>query len=503
MKKLLSLILACIMLFGLLAGCNNEKPVETKPGETQGNNKPNETKPVETEPAKDPVTIKWIIGAPEQPMLDSVVEKINEYIEPLIGVTLEIELIDRGAIDEKMKMRYASGEEFDLVWTGWAGANNAIYAAEMGALMPLDDYISEVPALMEAIGADRERSGRFLTDGKLYAIANMQSIVQPYCLVVQKEYADKYGLDVSDYPSKADLDAFFEKVYANEKDVYCYNPDTLPHGSDITVTTCQNMVAAIADSFTGAPTVYHTYEHDYHLTGYRTGREWIDKGYIRKDILSADPSLIDIEENEGKYVVFTRPYTAYGMEEQFDFECYFFVDEIYWATASAIQATMTGISANCEHPVEALKVLELAMTDKYFYNLLTHGIEGINYNVVDGAVVKVEGAEYELAGWTNGNVFLDITMTEEDTAAVAALEAGATYNPYDGFVFDRTPYESEIALIKAVLTENDKAYYAVDDVEAWIADVNSKLKAAGIDKLKEAFQKAVDEFRAANPERFQ
>ena len=56
MKKLVALLLAIVMVVGIFAGCNTEKPVETKPGETQPN-KPAETKPAETEaPFSHPVT---------------------------------------------------------------------------------------------------------------------------------------------------------------------------------------------------------------------------------------------------------------------------------------------------------------------------------------------------------------------------------------------------------------------------------------------------------------
>ena len=53
MKKLVALLLAIVMVVGIFAGCNTEKPVETKPQETQGGtNKPAETKPAETKPTE-------------------------------------------------------------------------------------------------------------------------------------------------------------------------------------------------------------------------------------------------------------------------------------------------------------------------------------------------------------------------------------------------------------------------------------------------------------------
>ena len=62
MKKLVALLLVLVMVVGMFAACDTNKPVETKPGETQPN-KPAETKPAETEKAfshpvtTDPITI--------------------------------------------------------------------------------------------------------------------------------------------------------------------------------------------------------------------------------------------------------------------------------------------------------------------------------------------------------------------------------------------------------------------------------------------------------------
>ena len=50
MKKLVALLLVLVMVVGMFAACDTNKPVETKPGETQPN-KPAETKPQETEKA--------------------------------------------------------------------------------------------------------------------------------------------------------------------------------------------------------------------------------------------------------------------------------------------------------------------------------------------------------------------------------------------------------------------------------------------------------------------
>ena len=58
MKKMLALLLALVMLLSVLAACNNEKPVETQPKETQGNTA-GETQPAETTAPVDPEAEKY------------------------------------------------------------------------------------------------------------------------------------------------------------------------------------------------------------------------------------------------------------------------------------------------------------------------------------------------------------------------------------------------------------------------------------------------------------
>ena len=59
MKKLVALLLAIVMVVGIFAGCNTEKPVETKPQETQGGT----NKPAETQPASNAMTYAEYVAA--------------------------------------------------------------------------------------------------------------------------------------------------------------------------------------------------------------------------------------------------------------------------------------------------------------------------------------------------------------------------------------------------------------------------------------------------------
>ena len=88
MKKLISLLLALVMLFTLAACNNSDKPVETKPNETKPQSGNNEgTKPVETAPA-EPVKIT-LFPLNANAMSGEVGGWIGEYLASQ-GIILEI-----------------------------------------------------------------------------------------------------------------------------------------------------------------------------------------------------------------------------------------------------------------------------------------------------------------------------------------------------------------------------------------------------------------------------
>ena len=83
MKKLIALLLALVMVVSVLAACNTEKPVETKPNTDKPNEtKPVETKPNETEPAGEQITLRlahWGLGTEEEYNLER--QMIDLYME--------------------------------------------------------------------------------------------------------------------------------------------------------------------------------------------------------------------------------------------------------------------------------------------------------------------------------------------------------------------------------------------------------------------------------------
>ena len=115
MKKILALVLALVMLLSLLAACNNTKPVETQPKET---NKPVETKPAETQPqeTEDPgitfplaenkeISVMITMGNSAYSLNDNLAWK---HLQEISNITLNtIEFAPNDA-SEKLNLIYTS-----------------------------------------------------------------------------------------------------------------------------------------------------------------------------------------------------------------------------------------------------------------------------------------------------------------------------------------------------------------------------------------------------------
>ena len=170
MKKLICTLLALVLVLSALAGCNTDKPAETKPKETQGATKPAETKPGETTPPATEWTEegylpfangeKLTIGTLEA----SVVEDYNNspmtiWLEKATGVDIEFVFFpgDAGEKQQKFALMVAGGEKLpDIIMNGVELTNQMIKEyGEDGYFVDLQDYyfdMNYMPHLTQALG---------------------------------------------------------------------------------------------------------------------------------------------------------------------------------------------------------------------------------------------------------------------------------------------------------------------------------------------------------------
>ena len=147
-KKLLALTLALVMLLGVLAGCNNDKPVETQPKET----KPAETKPAETKPAETEskeialdafagtklkgLIVKYSRDESNGPDDKAVLQKA----EAALGIDIEWTIVEDSVYKDQRSIILASGDLPDFM-LGMMDNNTLVQNADMFMNLLEDDML--------------------------------------------------------------------------------------------------------------------------------------------------------------------------------------------------------------------------------------------------------------------------------------------------------------------------------------------------------------------------
>ena len=95
MKKFVSLIVVAALL-GTAAGCKKKEEVKEEGGA---------------------ITLKVLMPAEQQKDLNLVMDEVNKITEEKIGAKIDMVFIDSGAYTEKMNMKLATKEYFDVCFT--------------------------------------------------------------------------------------------------------------------------------------------------------------------------------------------------------------------------------------------------------------------------------------------------------------------------------------------------------------------------------------------------
>lgn len=495
-KRMLAMLMAGIMTVGMLAGCGDGKEAQTNSeSKVTSNNVESKESEVKKE---DPVTVKWLMFGTEAEDHDMVMEEVNKLLLEKINVQLDFEVIPAGEYEDKVRLANTSGEDFDIVFTSnWRNKFADNIAQE--ALLPLNDLLAEygqgivdsVPEWLFDVGYVGEN---------LYAVPNQQILCSYKTLIVQKEYAEKYDLDVTEVTCEADWEKFYsfwDQILENEEDLIPlgYNSGlgfamdiktdgvgsefSVPRNSDEKVATC-----------------------DMNYQDAKIKREFWEKGYIRQDIATVTDDSAYVTNN--RYVcrlVTGKPGVAAETQSSTGVEWIEIQVGTPYVSAMEGISTMTAINSNSKHPEAAMKLINLMYTDKEVFNMVLFGLEGVHYDkVADNRVEQYEDTKYNYSGmgWAIGNQFnayytLQADGTWEETDAI---NRSAEVSSMRGYSFDSSNVQSELAQMSAVNGEYTNWQYLTDDFETTYAEMMKKYEQAGLETVRAEVQRQVDEFLA-------
>lgn len=441
------------------------------------------------------VELTWFVPISEQPDGDLVLEKVSEITKEKIGATLNLQFVDIAAYTERMTMNMASGNSFDLCFTGYL--NPYLQGVDNGGYMGIGALLKEhAPKLLESLP---EYVWEIATvNGEIYAVPNLQGFAPPNSLYLYKDLTEKYNFDTSTIKTVEDVEPFLATIKENEPELIPYrmNYGVNMWTGDIYEEITSGLVIRCDGSSPEVLLLYDTPEYKHAIS---ILHDWFQKGYIRSDLLSAGSDIQDF--NAGKYAVNQSGYLpgAEATAKQTTNRDVIIVPVTKpYLSKSKSMAAMTAVGLNSKNPEKAVQLLELVNTDKSVLNLLALGIKDKHYKLNnEGKFEIISGSGYQTAGgWLFGNQFNQILAAGQNDDVweeTAKLNLDAVRSPILGFVLDTESIKNEISQVATVVSEFSGNIHIVNNYSDY-DQFMQKLKDAGIDKLKEEVQKQINAY---------
>jgi len=506
------MLLVTVVTLGLFAGCGAE---DNKGKEESQVSQPSESEVKESEVQESEVQEEEVnlfeeevnliyclpLASDEYAGFGDIVEELNKITKEKINATVTVEMIPLGEYTDKMQMKFASGEEWDVCFTGlW---NPYLDAVNKGAYAELTEEVlnTYAPEFMAQINPGAWEACSI--NGKIYGAPIEQIYVRQTGLRFATDLTDKYGFDYTAVKTFEDLDDYLATIKENE-------PEAVPFMGASAIldyafsymgfdAIAGNGVPGVVYFDAETPVVVNQYASEEFMEVCKKMREWNLAGYFPADIITGSDS---VGQQTVRAVDLDPAYKPGGTVAESQLRGYA-ISEIGIGNAAlttgSVQATMTAVSANSENVERAVAFINLLNTDEDVLNLLCHGIEGVDYQFVgDGSDRVIEmisgypGIYSFFVGCVFNEYYTDPTQvgTWEETREI---NGNAPASCIMGFVFNSEPVATEIAQCNTVVSEYAHPIQCGEvDTEEAIATLLEKLEEAGASKVMAEMQKQID-----------
>ena len=517
-KNILALFLVIALAAGILAGCtggpdNNSGEPTKEPGNTSDSSKaPQEEK------LKEAHLIYYLWGS-EGAANPDILAEINKKLNKDLNATLEVKYIDWPDVATKYPLLFASGEKFDMSHASPTAAVSYYALAAQDALVDITDMLDTyAPTLKAEIPEETWQGAKF--NGKIYGVPTLYSEFTPYGYVYRKDLMEKYNL--SEINSIETMEAYMDAVVKNEN-FPALNGDSTDAQNlyrlfvDLTGSWIEapgipleqlHLVAESAENYTE---IFHPAFTDEFADWAVLMDKWADKGYWQQDILSSQVGGKTNFNNgvSGGFIAHMPDWTGnYGALK----ESMPNVETEFWCPAEqndkikkkAGVENSTVISVNSDHPERALMVIEKFMTDESYYRLIQYGLEGRQYEVVDGLAQQPAGFNADVDGggfaaWALRNDRLNIPYKTEDPRRYELIDKWketSIDNPFTGFSFNPNHVNIELSSIANVNSQLGIQIMLgkTNDPAKAVEQYREQLKQAGIEKVIGELKKQLESF---------
>lgn len=509
-KKLLCLLCAAAMLVTMLAACGGEAKSPTTPNNDTPSNINNEDNtPTEV------VNIVWYVAgtAPNKP--DDVIKALNEKSAADIGVT--VEFLFQGSDDSQVVNMLATGDSTADIVSAASWFADYRTSATNNYFMDITDMLPEIaPDLYEKLPDvlwDGVKVG-----GRIYGVPTWKDTAETQFWIGEEVPLEQVG--ATDLFNSADvrldsMTSVLEKLQAwmNEDPEnrlsadganYVYTMDKRGDWSikiEWDLMGAQDLEIGVKNFESDHPTVQWLYDDPEYVEDLKTLKAWADSG-ISNGIAAAQVDSAPAGLVRRGIGWDGAQYTVWG-GEAVGYNTILASAGGPFMKSTAALGSINCIPLNAKNPEAALKYLQYINTNAEYRNMLAYGIEGVNYEVIDGKYKALTGYDYVAPNYTMASFDMLLAPVEVPNADMYKVICDgvntAPTNTLSGFSPDLSNLLNEISGCLSIAPEYAYALHRGDvaDVDAAIAEYRAELEKLGLQTIIDELQRQIDEFVAS------
>lgn len=459
-----------------------------------------------------PYTVTMYVVGDRPEDTDLVMEEINKILESEFNTTLDLKHIAWADISTKYSLILAGGEDVDLMFT--APWNYYYTEAAKGAFMEITEEFIEKYMSQTHVTQAPESWQSASINGKVYAVPKNSISPEHKFVAIRDDLREKYGLEpLTDWDTLEEYLVTIAEKETPESGIWGIAASG--NNSELRIVWNQRFNLMHDKMGTGpfgylyndgkVPSIddFFVYWDSEYFRDFAKRMKYLrEKGVWSQDALTNTVSDDDAFANgQGACIAWNGTVYQYGRlaEENLGVTVgYYDITPDSIVMVENYNNNMFAIAAASKNPERAAMVLDLLKNDTRLYRLFVGGIEDKHYiNIDDKYYQKGPDADkfpWDSFGWAIRRDDLKQDPSDIDPREIAlneTFEDRMTVPPTNGFTFDEEPVKNEMAAINSVIDEylGMLELGMVDDVDATIDEMMSRIEASGLDIVWEEFKK--------------
>lgn len=503
MKKVVSLLLAMLMVFGSVALALAEATTTEK-------------NPWSNLDLSQYEEINFYVVGVQGDDWQEIVDQANALMIKKINTKVNFIHVSWGDFQSKYSLFLSGDEDIDLIY-GAAWCNYADYV-KAGAYKGFDwDFVQKyMPLTAQSQAASSWKECE--SNGLYYCVPRDDSSISWTGVLTKQALLDKYGFKASDINNYDKLIEYYYAIAAGEQGtgVYAFNPQGSYPMEGPWYTNRYHYMDVNAGAATWMVWKYNTgkafdvndlkwfADTDDYLSYCLQMADFYKKGVFPSSVISNDTMLDDNFRAGTSATQYSWPAALQGWQDSIPTDTIVYTNPFWDAQSKTRRGNYMGYGA-C-FPVSSKKseraaiALDCMKNDPEVNRLLVGGVEGRHYlldTTTNTYTPGPEAADYTWGGWCyllqhdeDPKAKLSDDMQAMQSMYEAAEVPSDTF-PVNGFKYDSSKYDAELAVISSLLNEYRFSFcFGIfgDQTEAKYNEFITQCKAAGLDDIVQDYR---------------